>query len=230
MFTSFRSLLAVGGLLLVMAGLRALSIPTSSSPSSCPFAAGSATDQLARALGVEVTRLTQAAGDRRQQAGRLRIHRRGGSEEGGAGWLYGVHHDQHDARRQRASVQEDSVRPGQGLPAGHRPRQGRADHDRQPEHCPRSRSPSSSRSPKRSRARSASAAAARRRAWRARCSSKWRGIELLHVPYKSNPLAINDLLGGQINMMITDMATGLPQVKGGKVRALGVSHRQALAA
>ena len=48
------------------------------------------------------------------------------------------------------------------------------------------------------------------------------GIELLHVPYKSNPLAINDLLGGQINMMITDMATGLPQVKGGKVRALGV--------
>ena len=49
------------------------------------------------------------------------------------------------------------------------------------------------------------------------------GIELLHVPYKSNPLAINDLLGGQINMMITDMATGLPQVKGGKVRALAVS-------
>jgi len=48
-------------------------------------------------------------------------------------------------------------------------------------------------------------------------------IELLHVPYKSNPLAINDLLGGQINMMITDMATGLPQVKGGKVRPLGVS-------
>src|SRR5947207_6541948 len=32
------------------------------------------------------------------------------------------------------------------------------------------------------------------------------GVELLHVPYKSNPLAINDLLGGQINMMITDMA------------------------
>jgi len=49
------------------------------------------------------------------------------------------------------------------------------------------------------------------------------GIELLHIPYKSNPLAVNDLLGGQINMMITDMATGLPQVKGGKVRALGVS-------
>jgi len=48
-------------------------------------------------------------------------------------------------------------------------------------------------------------------------------VKLLHVPYKSNPLAITDLLGGQIDMMITDTATGLPQVKGGKVRALGVS-------
>jgi tripartite-type tricarboxylate transporter receptor subunit TctC len=49
------------------------------------------------------------------------------------------------------------------------------------------------------------------------------GVQLLHVPYKSNPLAITDLLGGTIKMMITDMATGLPQVKSGKVRALGVS-------
>ena len=49
------------------------------------------------------------------------------------------------------------------------------------------------------------------------------GVDLLHVPYKSNPLAINDLLGGQISMMITDMATGLPQVKADKVRPLGVS-------
>ncbi|WP_077000510.1 tripartite tricarboxylate transporter substrate binding protein [Variovorax sp. KK3] len=49
------------------------------------------------------------------------------------------------------------------------------------------------------------------------------GIKLLHVPYKSNPLAVTDLLGGQIDMMITDTATGLPQVKAGKLRALGVS-------
>ena len=45
----------------------------------------------------------------------------------------------------------------------------------------------------------------------------------LHVPYKSNPLAVTDLLGGQIDMMITDTATGLPQVKSGKLRALGVT-------
>ena len=56
-------------------------------------------------------------------------------------------------------------------------------------------------------------------------------VKLLHVPYKSNPLAITDLLGGQIDMMITDSATGLPQVRGGKLRALGVSSvkRSALA-
>ena len=52
------------------------------------------------------------------------------------------------------------------------------------------------------------------------------GIQILHVPYKSNPLAITDLLGGQIDMMITDTATGLPQVKAGKVRALGVTARK----
>jgi tripartite-type tricarboxylate transporter receptor subunit TctC len=49
------------------------------------------------------------------------------------------------------------------------------------------------------------------------------GVDILHVPYKSNPLALNDVLGGQIDFMITDTATGAPQVKGGKLRALGVS-------
>lgn len=46
-------------------------------------------------------------------------------------------------------------------------------------------------------------------------------VQLLHVPYKANPLAITDLLGGQIDMMITDTATGLPQISAGKLRALG---------
>lgn len=49
------------------------------------------------------------------------------------------------------------------------------------------------------------------------------GVDILHVPYKSNPLAITDLLGGQIDLMITDTSTGVPQVKAGKLRALGFS-------
>jgi len=49
------------------------------------------------------------------------------------------------------------------------------------------------------------------------------GADIQPVPYRSNPLGINDLLAGQIQAMFTDMATGLPQVKGGKLRALGVT-------
>ena len=52
------------------------------------------------------------------------------------------------------------------------------------------------------------------------------GVDILHVPYKSNPLAITDLLGGQIDMMITDTSTGVPQIKSGKLRALGYSTRK----
>jgi tripartite-type tricarboxylate transporter receptor subunit TctC len=52
------------------------------------------------------------------------------------------------------------------------------------------------------------------------------GTDLLHVPYKSNPLAITDLLGGQIDLMITDTATGVPQVRSGKLRALGYSTQK----
>jgi tripartite-type tricarboxylate transporter receptor subunit TctC len=53
--------------------------------------------------------------------------------------------------------------------------------------------------------------------------------EILHVPYKSNPNAVTDLLGGQIDFMITDTATGVPQIKGGKLRALGVSTAKRIA-
>ena len=47
--------------------------------------------------------------------------------------------------------------------------------------------------------------------------------QLTYVPYKANPQAIVDLVGGQIDMMIVDLTTSLPQVKAGKLRALGVS-------
>ncbi|MFO1195644.1 MAG: tripartite tricarboxylate transporter substrate binding protein [Burkholderiaceae bacterium] len=52
------------------------------------------------------------------------------------------------------------------------------------------------------------------------------GTDILHVPYKSNPQAVADLLGGQIDFMITDTATGVPQVRAGKLRALGFSTQK----
>jgi tripartite-type tricarboxylate transporter receptor subunit TctC len=51
------------------------------------------------------------------------------------------------------------------------------------------------------------------------------GTKLVHIPYKGNPLAITDLIGGHIDMMIVDMPTGLPYVQSGKVTGLAVTSR-----
>jgi tripartite-type tricarboxylate transporter receptor subunit TctC len=55
-------------------------------------------------------------------------------------------------------------------------------------------------------------------------------IDVVSVPYKSNPLAITDLIGGQVNFMFADAPTALPQVKGGKLRALAASGTSRLPA
>ena len=49
------------------------------------------------------------------------------------------------------------------------------------------------------------------------------GISMTHVPYKSGPAAMTDLIGGQVNMFTADFAVMLPQVKAGKVRGLAVT-------
>ena len=49
------------------------------------------------------------------------------------------------------------------------------------------------------------------------------GIKMTHVPYKSGPNAMTDLIGGQVNMFTADFAVMLPQVTAGKVRALAVT-------
>lgn len=49
------------------------------------------------------------------------------------------------------------------------------------------------------------------------------GIDILPVPYKSNPQGVSDLLGGQVQFMFTDSVTALPQVKAGKLKALGIT-------
>ncbi|MVW71033.1 tripartite tricarboxylate transporter substrate binding protein [Bordetella sp. 15P40C-2] len=51
-------------------------------------------------------------------------------------------------------------------------------------------------------------------------------IDLLHVPYKGTPQALTDLVGGQVDMMFTDLASGLPFVQSGQLRALAVSTAQ----
>lgn len=47
------------------------------------------------------------------------------------------------------------------------------------------------------------------------------GVKITHVPYKGTGPALNDLIGGQIQIMFND--TALPQIKGDKLRALAVT-------
>jgi tripartite-type tricarboxylate transporter receptor subunit TctC len=49
------------------------------------------------------------------------------------------------------------------------------------------------------------------------------GVKLLHVTYKGNAQALIDVMGGQITMMFDQVSTSGPQVKGGKLRALGIT-------
>ena len=48
-------------------------------------------------------------------------------------------------------------------------------------------------------------------------------LDLTYVPYRSNPQAITDLLGGQIDIVFADISTTLPQVRSGKATGLAVS-------
>jgi tripartite-type tricarboxylate transporter receptor subunit TctC len=49
------------------------------------------------------------------------------------------------------------------------------------------------------------------------------GFDMLYVPYRANPLAVADLLGGQVSLVFADVSTTLPQIRSGSVKGLGVS-------
>ena len=52
------------------------------------------------------------------------------------------------------------------------------------------------------------------------------GFDMVHVPHKGNAPALNDLVGGQVAAMFSNIITVNPLIKGGKLRALGVSGLQ----
>jgi tripartite-type tricarboxylate transporter receptor subunit TctC len=49
------------------------------------------------------------------------------------------------------------------------------------------------------------------------------GTRMVHIPYKGSAPAIIDLLSGQVTTMIATMLTGLPHVRSGRLRALGIT-------
>jgi tripartite-type tricarboxylate transporter receptor subunit TctC len=49
------------------------------------------------------------------------------------------------------------------------------------------------------------------------------GVDIIHVPYKGAGPAYNDLIAGTVQMMFANMPSMLPQVRGGKLKGLGVT-------
>jgi tripartite-type tricarboxylate transporter receptor subunit TctC len=52
----------------------------------------------------------------------------------------------------------------------------------------------------------------------------WAEIDLLHVPYKSAPPALQDLLAGRVSMAFNDFTTSLPHIQAKTLRALAVTR------
>ncbi len=49
------------------------------------------------------------------------------------------------------------------------------------------------------------------------------GTNIVRVAYKGVGLAVNDLVGGQVQLMVPPVATGMPHIKAGRLRGLGVT-------
>ena len=52
------------------------------------------------------------------------------------------------------------------------------------------------------------------------------GVNMTHVPYKGNAMALNDVMGGQIQMMFDIVGGSKPFIDAGKVRALAVTSKE----
>jgi tripartite-type tricarboxylate transporter receptor subunit TctC len=52
------------------------------------------------------------------------------------------------------------------------------------------------------------------------------GIDMLHVPYKSSPPALTDVIAGRVSMMFIDVPTGLPHVNAKALKAIAVTTKR----
>jgi tripartite-type tricarboxylate transporter receptor subunit TctC len=50
------------------------------------------------------------------------------------------------------------------------------------------------------------------------------GLDMLHVPYKSSPPAMEDVIAGRVSMMIVDFTVAIPHIASGQVRAIAVTR------
>ena len=55
------------------------------------------------------------------------------------------------------------------------------------------------------------------------------GIDVVHIPYKGVPEALNDVIGGRIQFVMTPVLAAAPMVKAGRLIAVGVTAKERLA-
>jgi len=54
--------------------------------------------------------------------------------------------------------------------------------------------------------------------------AKKAGLDLQHVPFAGSPPALQNLMGGQVDIMFDGMVTSLPMIKAGKLKVFGVGY------
>jgi tripartite-type tricarboxylate transporter receptor subunit TctC len=54
------------------------------------------------------------------------------------------------------------------------------------------------------------------------------GVDIVHIPYKGNAQALNDVVGGQVDLILSALPPALPLAKAGKVRLLGIAMPERL--
>jgi tripartite-type tricarboxylate transporter receptor subunit TctC len=52
------------------------------------------------------------------------------------------------------------------------------------------------------------------------------GVDIVHVPYKGTQLVVPDLVNGQISIMFDNIVSAMPNLKSGRVKAIGISSLQ----
>ena len=55
------------------------------------------------------------------------------------------------------------------------------------------------------------------------------GVEMAGIPYRGGPEALTDVIAGRIDCTFTDIPAGVPQMKDGRVRALGITQPEPFA-
>ncbi len=146
-----------------------------------------------------------------------------------------LHADAHglDPHHHAVPQHEDSLRRREGLRAGVADRVGPAARARPRERAGERRSKEFFElvraAPDKYTVR-ARRASARPDIWRSNCSSATPGVDTLVIAYKGAGPMLNDIMGGQIQLIADPMASSLPLAAAGKIKALAVTSTKRVAA